>query len=224
MLEVSADVYQLSNSFVNLYLIREPDGLTLIDAGLKSSAPKLVLAAISKLGRAPQDLKRILVTHADGDHVGGLSELRAASGAKVFISPRDGAMLERGLAGRPAKGVIGAVASFVTQRLAPIVACKADEVLEDGQTIEALGGLQVIATTGHTPGHLAFFAPRDGVLFAGDAMMAMSGTLQWRDGPFTDNYVAGLQSVRKLEGLQPRVVCCGHGNPVRGDNLEFPRQ
>jgi glyoxylase-like metal-dependent hydrolase (beta-lactamase superfamily II) len=223
MLEVIQGVYRIPNSFVNLYLIDEPDGATLIDAGLKSSGAKLVLEALSKLGKHPRDLKRVLITHSDGDHVGSLSELRQATGASIGISALDGAMLERGLPGRPGKGWLGALAGAITARIAPIMPLKADVWLEDGTELPVLGGLRVVATSGHTPGHLAFFAPRDGVLFAGDALMAMGGRLSWRDGPFTGDYARGWESVRRLEALRPSVVCCGHGNPLKGSALEFPK-
>jgi glyoxylase-like metal-dependent hydrolase (beta-lactamase superfamily II) len=222
MLEVVSGVYQLPNSFVNMYLIDEPDGLTLIDAGLKRSGAKLVLEALTKLGRQPGDLKRILITHSDGDHVGSSSELREATVANLGISALDGAKLEQGMPGRPGKGWLGKFAFGVTALLAPITPVKADTWLEDGVALPVLGGLRVVATPGHTPGHLAFFAPRDGVLFAGDSMMAMGGKLSWSNGPVTDDYALGLQSIRKLEALRPTVVCCGHGTPLKG-SINFPK-
>ena len=73
MNEVIHGVYQLPNSFVNLYLILEQHGLTLIDTGLQKSGAAVVLAALAQLGRQPSDLKRILITHADPDHIGSVA-------------------------------------------------------------------------------------------------------------------------------------------------------
>ena len=81
--------HRLSNAFVNLYLIEEPNetnGLTLIDAGLAKSATQLVLRKIAELGRQPNDLKRILITHADADHYGSAAELKAITGARLYAS------------------------------------------------------------------------------------------------------------------------------------------
>ena len=61
-------IRQLSNQFVNLYLIEEPEGLTLVDAGIAKSGPKLVLRTIAELGKHPTELRSILITHADPDH------------------------------------------------------------------------------------------------------------------------------------------------------------
>ena len=85
-MEITPDVHLIPGGFVNTYLISDPDGLTLIDAGLARRWRK-ILKYIASLGHAPQDLRRILVTHADGDHAGGLAALQAASGARVYASP-----------------------------------------------------------------------------------------------------------------------------------------
>ncbi len=46
-----------------------------------------------------------------------------------------------------------------------------DEILKDGQTLPVLGGLRVVETPGHTPGHISLFAPAVGMLFCGDSMV-----------------------------------------------------
>src|ERR687885_2079903 len=75
---------------VNCYLVREDDGLTLIDAALPGSAPA-ILAAAQALG-AP--IVRIVLTHAHGDHVGSLDALAAElPQAEVLISTRDARLL-----------------------------------------------------------------------------------------------------------------------------------
>src|ERR671938_1208091 len=68
---------------VNCYLVREDDGLTLIDAALPGSAPA-ILAAAQALG-AP--VVRIALTHAHGDHVGSLDALHAALPAAAVLVP-----------------------------------------------------------------------------------------------------------------------------------------
>ena len=223
MREVIPSVYQLPDGFVNLYLILEPDGLTLIDTGLQKTGAAVVLAALEKLGRNSSDLKRILITHADPDHTGSVAALKAVSDATVMIGSGDAPAMARGEAARPpSSALIRLMISVMMPKGVPVQI--ADVQLQDGAVIpEVLGGLQVIATPGHTAGHVAFFSPRDKILFAGDAMRVGGGKLRWPKGPFTLDYAQGLVSVRRLEALRPTTVCCGHGDPVQGENLEFPR-
>ena len=85
-MEVAPNVHLIPGITANPYLIVDADGLTLIDAGLPGSDRK-ILRALAGLGYyAPKDLKRILITHAGFDHVGGLARLKAATGARVYAS------------------------------------------------------------------------------------------------------------------------------------------
>ena len=222
MREVIADVYQLPNSFVNLYLILDSDGLTLIDTGLQKSGAAVVLASLEQLGRKPSDLKRILITHADPDHIGSVAALKAISGASVMIGRGDAPAMARGEAARPPNNaIVKFIFGLMMPKRAPVQV--ADVQLTDDAVIpEVLGGLQVVFSPGHTAGHVAFYSPRDKILFAGDALTG-GRKLGWGRGPFTLDYAQGLLSVRKFEALHPTTVCCGHGDPVRGENLEFPR-
>ena len=85
-MEIIPNVHLIPNITANPYLIIEPVGLTLIDAGMPGSHKK-ILRYLAGLGYAPKGLKRILITHSDLDHVGGLASLKAATGALVFASP-----------------------------------------------------------------------------------------------------------------------------------------
>jgi len=220
-LEIVPGVYQLKNAFVNLYLIAEPTGLSLIDTGIRRSGPKLVMQAIAELGRKPAELKRILITHSDGDHTGGAQELKAATGATLYATPHDGQKMAQGLAGREASGPLGWLAGSITKRIAPIKAQTPDQWLEDGQELPVLGGLRVIFTPGHTPGHVSFYSPTQQVLFAGDSLNTTRGKLRFTAGPFTWDFARGQESVRAQSRLGALVVCCGHGEPLKG-NLRFP--
>lgn len=220
MLEVANGVYQIPNSFVNLYLIVEATGLTLIDAGLAKSGPKLALEAIAKLGHKPQDLKRILFTHSDPDHTGGAAELKQVSGSSLQASAHEASMMAQGLAGRPVNNpVIRLMLGLMVPR---IPAQTADVILEDDQDIPVLGGLRVINTPGHTPGHVSFYSRSTKILFAGDSMRSEKDKLSFGAGPFTWNLETGIAAVRKQAKLEVDLVCCGHGPVVSGPRIVFP--
>ncbi len=209
---MTGTIHQIKNGFVNLYLIDEPNQLTLVDTGMPGSGPKAVLQAIRKLGRAPQDLKRILITHADLDHTGGALAVRTATGAQLCASAIEApAIMIGGLSREPRAGPVAKAIFTVVGRVFKIQPVPVDQILEPGSEIPVLGGLIVIATPGHTPGHLSFYAPATGDLIAGDSMVALGGTLRWRETAVQWNYKQGRASVAAQSALGARTVYCGHG-------------
>lgn len=193
---------------VNVYLVEEEHGLTLIDAGMPFSF-KGIQNAANSIGKP---ITRIMLTHAHGDHVGALDALKDASPtAEVYISRRDQALLagsrdlEEGELQTPIKGDVPRK-----------IRTKPDYLLEDGDLV---GSLLAVASPGHTPGHMAFLDTRSQVLIAGDAFqirggMAVSGHMQPLF-PFpamaTWSKDTALTSARRLAGLQPSWLAVGHG-------------
>ncbi len=198
---------------VNCYFVREDDGLTLIDTGIPGNAPK-ILAAARDLG---QPIRRIVLTHAHGDHLGALDALhQLLPEAEVLVSARDTRFLAGDMtldSDEPQTKLRGAYQTIAT---------RPSRMLADGDRI---GSLQVVSTPGHTPGHIALFDTRDGALIAGDAFqtragVAVSGTVRWLF-PFpamaTWNRPTALASARRLRALAPTRLAVGHG-----DVLEQP--
>ena len=223
-MEIIPNVHLIPNIVANPYLLIDPDGLTLIDAGLPGSQRK-ILRYLADLGYAPKDLKRILITHADFDHVGGLAALKAASGARVYASPLEAqAMLERH-ASRPLKP-----RSMVTKLLFNLMAglfkparVQTDELLLDGKLLPVLGGLQVVETLGHTPGHISLFAPSAGILFCGDSIVSEENGLRGSSGANNWDQAKSDESVRKQAALGARILCSGHGAVVMDAAGKFPQ-
>jgi glyoxylase-like metal-dependent hydrolase (beta-lactamase superfamily II) len=171
-----------------VYALESTDGLTLVDAGLGLAARK-VLTQLQANGHQPAEVKRILITHAHPDHVGGLSQLQAATGAQVLAHVRE----------RPALNIP--------------VQC---EVLGGEILPEVLGGLQVIFTPGHTVGHVCFWQPDRRLLFCGDVVMRLFGL--GLPLPFvTVDMAENKRSIKQLVDREPDVVCFGHGQPLVHD-------
>jgi len=196
---------------MNCYLVQEDDGLTLVDSTMSSPADD-VAALVEQLG---QEVRRVALTHAHADHVGGVAGVRQRfPGVEVFISERDAPVLagDRSLrtdeAQTPIKGY------FVK------VDWKPDRLLKPGDRI---GSLEVVASPGHTPGHVAFLDVRDRSLIAGDAFQtrggfAVSGVLRPLF-PFpamaTWSKQTALASAVTLRALRPSLLAVGHGDPRR---------
>lgn len=192
---------------VNCYLVREDDGLTLVDTGISGSADAILKAARG-LGMS---IRRIVLTHAHGDHVGSLDALhQLLPEAEVLVSARDARFLAGDMSldpGEPQTKLRGGYQTTTTQ---------SSRLVYDGDRI---GSLQVVNTPGHTPGHIALFDSRDGTLIAGDAFqtragVAVAGTVQWLF-PFpalaTWSRPLALSSARQLRALQPSRLAIGHG-------------
>jgi len=214
-MEIVPGVHLVPGVIANPYLRIDSDGLTLVDTGLLRSEKK-ILQYIGTLGFSPRDLKRIAITHADGDHVGGLAALKAASGARVYASAVEAEAIAAGRMSRPLKArglrkaLFAAIAPLFRARPAAV-----DDVLTSGQVLPVLGGLHVIATPGHTPGHISLFAPSAGILLAGDSMVSRNGELRPSGGANTWDEAQAIASTQAQLALGARVVCLGHGPVVR---------
>ena len=97
-----------------------------------------------------------------------------------------------------------------------------DELLSDGQTFPVLGGLRVLETPGHTPGHVSFFSPSAAVLFCGDSIVSEEAGLRGSTGANNWDQARSDESVRKQAALGARILCSGHGPVVMDAAGKFP--
>ncbi len=201
-------------TFVNVQLIREDDGLTLVDTGMSGSA-NAILAAAKHFG-AP--IRRIALTHAHIDHVGSVDALHELlPEAEIMISARDSRFLHGDMSLDPGEDQAKLRGGY------PLIKTMPTRLLQPGDFV---GSLEVIASPGHTPGHISFFDRRDGTLLAGDAYSNKSGTTTAGTlrllFPFTAmatwSKPTGLHSAEALLALQPTRMAVGHGkvleNPI----------
>jgi glyoxylase-like metal-dependent hydrolase (beta-lactamase superfamily II) len=194
---------------INCFLVREADGFTLVDTGLRGSAGDIQNAA-SRLGAA---IRRIVLTHAHIDHIGSIDNLMAAlPSAELLIGQREARLLAKDLsldAGEHGKSLVG----FTGAKSRP------NRLLVEG---ERVGSLQAVASPGHTPGHMAFFDVRDNALIAGDAFTTQTGVVV--AGVFKASFpfpalfswsaVLAAQSAANLRGLNPSLLAVGHGPSI----------
>jgi glyoxylase-like metal-dependent hydrolase (beta-lactamase superfamily II) len=213
---IAPGLYTLEGLIVGrVYLIEDPDGLTIIDASITQST-NTVLKQITESKHKLTDIKRILLTHAHQDHIGALAELRKQSGAPIITSEFEKPIAE------------GATPTVVPHRLihAPAVTfkgIKVDRTVNDGDMIESMGGLQVIATPGHSPGHISFWQPERKILFVGDAIMRLFGRLQLPLAMATPDMDKAKRSIAKIAKLDVQIACFGHGEPITQGTAELIR-
>jgi glyoxylase-like metal-dependent hydrolase (beta-lactamase superfamily II) len=220
-MRIADNVYLIPGIIANPYLIVDEDGLTLIDAGLPGSH-KMILSYISRLGRAPRDLKRIILTHSDLDHVGGLGALHKATGARTFASKMEAEAIALGRSSKPAppgRTIFRRIYTMIF-KAKPLVI---DEIIADGQVLPVLGGLRVLDTAGHSPGHVSLFAEAAGVLFCGDSMVGTDQGLRGSRPQMTWNPEMAAEAVARQAALKPSIVCPGHGPVVVDAPDKFPK-
>ena len=223
-MKVTDHVLVVPGVVANPYIIVDADGLTVIDAGFARSAKK-ILAYIGGMGKSARDIKRIIITHADIDHFGGLAALQRASGARTYASQIEADAIAKGHSSRQIGPTGFSFRRILFTLLGPLMKATPvviDEILAEGQTLPILGGLQVLETPGHTPGHLSLYAPQAGVLFCGDSLVADAAGLHGSRPGLTWNDAKARQSERKQAALHPQIVCSGHGPVVRDAAGKFP--
>jgi glyoxylase-like metal-dependent hydrolase (beta-lactamase superfamily II) len=201
-------LFQLTHlGAINCFLVREDDGFTLVDTAWPESQARAIVGVADKLGFP---IVRIALTHAHIDHVGSLDALHALlPDIEVAISEREARLLAGDLRLEPSEPQGGKVGAYPCKT-------KPAHLLHEG---ERVGSLEVIATPGHCPGHIAFLDSRDRTLIAGDAFqtlggVAVSGTFKILFPlPAMSNWDKGLslESARKLLTYRPTAMAVGHG-------------
>jgi glyoxylase-like metal-dependent hydrolase (beta-lactamase superfamily II) len=208
---------QEPESFLNLTLIMdEQNGNTLVDAGLPNQT-EAISAALVEAGIGVGDLRRIIFTHQDLDHVGSGAALVRQSDARVLAHPADAPYIEgsqRPLKPSPEMLEQRPQMREVLERLEPV---GIDEYVEDGTRLDLAGGTRVISTPGHTPGHISLYVERSKVLIAGDALTAERGSLNGPNPSMTLEMRTAIQSVRRLADLEIDTIVCYHGGVVSAD-------
>jgi len=200
--------------YVNVFAFRDDDGqVTLVDCGY-FNAPKHVLRALKYIGSDPSDVTRILLTHAHGDHAGGLAKLRKVTGASVAVHG-----LETGnvRTGKPPETESPTLFDKLFKLLPGDTwkPSELDEELFDGQVVPVAGGIEIVHTPGHTPGHVALLHKPTGVLITGDSLFNWRGTMALPSLTYCASAALTKQSAHQLGELEYDLVAFTHGPEIR---------
>jgi glyoxylase-like metal-dependent hydrolase (beta-lactamase superfamily II) len=213
---ITENVYELQLGKVNAFLL-EDEKLTLIDTGVPDSTGQII-EMIREIGRQPEELKHILLTHSHPDHAGSVAQLKIITGAKVYMHPAEKLNVEKGFVPKPPEPHFTSLVNklmynlFVKNASGYIPSTKVDELLQDGDWLPIAGGLHAIHIPGHSAGQLAFFLPgRKNVLFAADAADNLFGLSY---NCFYENFQEAAHSLERLSTFDFDIACFGHGRSV----------
>lgn len=210
----------------HVYLLTLAEGLTLVDGGVAGEADQIV-AQLEEGGHALSDLQAIVLTHCHGDHVGSVAELVRRSGAQV-LAHRDEVPYVEQSESLPYTALGKKLLFWLYNLIARAEPCTVNQSLQDGDVMEALGGLQVIHAPGHTPGSIALYQPEQRLVFCGDAIFhgapfSRGGELQAPPSIVSVDTAQAEASARKVAGLPVETACFGHGEPILANAGEILR-
>ena len=202
--------------YINSFAFVDADGgVTLVDCGVDKAPPKIV-AGLRAIGKQPQDVKRIVLTHVHPDHVGGAAELSAQTGAPVSVHDGDADAARAGrVLARPDRKYL---AGRIFDRLNPgtFAAFDVGEPLVDDQLLDVAGGLRVVHTPGHSPGHVALLHEPTRLLVTGDSIFNWKRRgMRWAPKFLCTDFRLTQQTAHVLGELDYDVAAFTHGPEIR---------
>lgn len=203
----------------------DDDTVVLVDAGFPGQLQQ-IREAMARAGVSFDRLDKVIVTHQDIDHIGGLPDIILESSHKVevlsheeekpYIEGRkplikmNQARLSKRLVSLSEEQRQQAEALFANPPKASV-----DTAVADGEILPYCGGITVIFTPGHTPGHICLYLNKSKILVTGDALVAADGELRGPNPRATYDMDAALKSLKKFTRYDIETVVCYHGGVYR---------
>ncbi|TYR80487.1 MBL fold metallo-hydrolase [Priestia megaterium] len=197
---------EFHGNIIHPTLLWDQEMAVLIDTGFPGQIEDLHIA-MDKVGVSFDKLKVVILTHQDIDHIGNLPEILQNCGRDIKVYAHeldkpyvqgDLPLLKDGHIENPPKG-------------------KVDDTLIDGQELPYCGGIRIIHTPGHTPGHISLYLRQSKTLVAGDSMYSVNGTLRGIHVPTTLDIKTARRSLKKYLHLDIESVVCYHGGLSKGN-------
>jgi hydroxyacylglutathione hydrolase len=218
-LEIVPGIHKIDGvTGVNSYLVENDETLLVVDTGIPGNAEKIV-KYIEKIGKRPSDVRYIVLTHSDIDHIGSTLELKQMTGAKVAIHASDGPVMSGRQKFKTHMTPLGPLVGFIMS-LMGFHPLEPDILLGEGSEI---AGWQVVHAPGHTPGCICLYIPGKAI-FVGDALRTNSAGKPRPVSPRVtlDNALA-RKSIAKIAALDFPVLLSGHGAPMTENASEKVR-
>jgi glyoxylase-like metal-dependent hydrolase (beta-lactamase superfamily II) len=231
-MKLATSLHRVGSDMVNSYLVEDASGVTVIDAGLPGNDRDL-RAELTAMGRSIHDVRAVILTHGDTDHIGYAERLRREHGVPIRVHELDAARArgEDKSNGKAGPMKIGPLLRFLWYgaRHGGLRIRHVQEVMtfQEGETLDLPGEPRVIHLPGHTAGSVAFHVAAVDALFVGDALTTrnvLTGVIGPQPAPFTLEPAKALASLERLESVTATWVLPGHGPPWKGGVAEALRR
>jgi glyoxylase-like metal-dependent hydrolase (beta-lactamase superfamily II) len=232
-MELRPGLRRVGNEIVACYLFIDDRGVTIVDAGLAGQYREL-LDELAAAGRSVDDIRAVILTHGDTDHIGFAERLRREHGVPVHVHGADAARA-RGEE-KPAATSFGrGIRPWPLVRFFAYAAGKGGAKTEyladvrpvaDGDRLDLPGSPVIVGMPGHSPGSIAVHSPDLDAVCVGDALTTrnvLTGRRGPAPAPFTDEPDAALDSLDRLAAIDATWVLPGHGTPWDGGTAEAVR-
>ena len=232
-MEITPGIRRIGSTKVNVYIIEDAGGVTVIDAGLPGYWDELA-AELTAMGRSLDDVRAVVLTHAHDDHIGFAERMRAERGVPVRVHAGDagrarGEKVPRNEGGGTVRPwpVITFLVYAIRRGYVRTTRIRSVETFDDGATLDVPGTPRVIHVPGHTAGSVALHVPAQSSIFVGDSFITLN-VVSGAIGPQLfpnfnlDNSMA-MASLARYEGLEAGHVLPGHGDPWSGGLAEAVR-
>ncbi len=206
--------FDVVNSFA---FVEQDTSVTLVDAGTPFASRRLLDGLLS-IGKHPRDIRRVVLTHSHYDHAGSAARIARGTGARVIVHSDDAPFARSGTPPTPDR-------RYVVTRLFGIPVNQAfpamdvGEEVADGDVLPVAGGLRVVHTPGHTPGHMSLLHEPTGILVTGDTIMNVAG-LRGLPAYVTHDFPMYQETRHVLGELEYSMAAFTHGPEIR----EQPRE
>ena len=229
VLELKFDYNGSVNSIFPAILTDENE-MILVDCGYPNFL-NLIKDAAKSNGIDISRLTKIIITHHDYDHMGALAEFkREYPNIKVLSSVDDEKYIsgkEKSLRLQQAEKIYEDLpeaekenARNFHQMLEAIEAVDVDECLKDKDSFPWCGGIEIISTPGHMPGHISIYAKESKTLIAGDALVVENNKLSIANPQYTLDMDEAKKSIKKLFNYEIDRIICYHGGIYIGNIKE----
>ncbi|WP_099204787.1 MBL fold metallo-hydrolase [Scatolibacter rhodanostii] len=219
-LTISAPFGDIENTIYPT-LLWDKQNIILIDCGFVGSLP-LLEEELCRYNLSVNQLTGLVLTHHDHDHMGTAAALKKQNPSiQIYTSAAEAPYIsaqEKPLRLRQAEEMQKALppeqqafGKAFCEMLRQVEPVEIDHLLHDGDNLDWCGGCRVVATPGHTPGHISLFIEADSIIITGDAIALENNQPAIANPQFTLDIEQAMQSMSRLLSMKADYYYCYHG-------------